>query len=408
MDLGSVRGSGTEVTSSEVTSSAVTGSAVTGAPSAADAAGAAAAGEWGTIADRAQQALTDRFQSRLFGAKLLRNTAPLRASSLFTFNYWWLAHAVEVRVDGAERRGGRGTLGGPARVRLAQQTYAGIRCRNHGLFNHYFDDMGWLALAALRLYDLTAESRYLDDAVALWQHIADHGAFDRRPDTVPSHGIAWRDSQLDYRNAPTNGAFAILSARLATRSASPRFDDAAARTLDFVGTTFVSGTDDLADLVADGVNRLGDGKLDDTWLFTYNQGLYIGALVEAFDRTGEPDLLSRAARTAAATRARLAPTGLFLSESANLTERGGGDAGLFKGIFFRYLELLLERLGSADDSRMLAAFFTANTDQLRSTALPLASDTWSETPGPTTALSTQLAAVMSLEARARYERSRTA
>ncbi|RFA11527.1 hypothetical protein B7R21_12550 [Subtercola boreus] len=377
------------------------------------------AASWNRLADRAQEGLTQHFQSRVFGARWLHNSAPIRLAHLVTFNYWWLAHAVEVRVDGAERRGDAKSAHGAdaRRVQLAENTYAGILCRNRGLFNHYFDDMGWLAIAALRLFDVTRSARYLADAEALWEHIHSRGGSSARPGA-----IAWRDSQLDYLNAPTNGAFAILSSRLAARTGSARYEAAADASLAFFTETFVGGQNaalaaspappaGAADLVADGINRLGDGALDSGWLFTYNQGLYVGALVEAFDRSADPHLLERATRTAAATIARLAPSGRFLDEPARLEQRGGGDAGLFKGIFVRYLELLLERL-EPDSSglRMLEPFFLANTALLAAPephateACPRVADDWAAAPGPTTALSTQLAAVMAIEARARYER----
>ncbi|RFA14100.1 hypothetical protein B7R22_10840 [Subtercola boreus] len=430
------------------------------------AAGGGAAGggaaDWNRLADRAQQGLTQHFQSRVFGARWLHTSAPIRLAHLVTFNYWWLAHAVGVRVDGAERRGdGIGAHGGGhARVQLAERTYAGILCRNRGLFNHYFDDMGWLALAALRLFDLTGSARYLADAEALWEHIRSRGGSRTR-----AGAIAWRDSQLDYLNAPTNGAFAILSSRLAARTGAARYEVAADATLAFFTETFVGAQSTAladspartpagpADLVADGINRLGDGALDSGWLFTYNQGLYVGALVEAFHRSAAPHLLDRATRTAAATIARLAPSGRFLDEPARLEQRGGGDAGLFKGIFVRYLELLLERLAPGSPGlRMLEPFFLANTALLAgpdapasgayprcparaaaetrsehpdplatrtpasppapeppaTEAYPPVADDWAAAPGPTTALSTQLAAVMAIEARARYERHRAA
>ncbi|WP_158507231.1 glycoside hydrolase family 76 protein [Subtercola sp. Z020] len=439
---------------------------------------AGAGASWSRLADGAQQSLTDHFQSRLVGARWLHNTSPLRLAQLATFNYWWLAHAVEVRVDGAERRG---TGGGPdsaavhasaqsartpsarARIALAEKTYAGILCRNRGLFNHYFDDMGWLALAAVRLFDATGSERYLADAEALWEHIREKGGSRERPGA-----IAWRDTQLDYLNAPTNGAFAILSARLATRVAAregvragaARYAAAADESLEFFTRTLVAGQQAAideglppgpADLVADGLNRQGDGALDTGWLFSYNQGLYVGALVEAFDRTADAAQLDRAVRTAVATLAALAPSGRFVGEPARLGERGGGDAGLFKGIFLRYLELLLERLPvDGEGFRMLAPPFTAMTDLLAAAVppppvgvsrptsplpgayppvFPLVDDDWAAPPAapartatrttsprttatrttatgtaaPTTALTTQLAAVMAVEARARFE-----
>jgi predicted alpha-1,6-mannanase (GH76 family) len=54
----------------------------------------------------------------------------------------------------------------------AEQLLQGILERNQGrIINDYYDDMGWMALALLRLYDLTKERKYLEHVQVLWQDI---------------------------------------------------------------------------------------------------------------------------------------------------------------------------------------------------------------------------------------------
>ncbi|WP_291056463.1 glycoside hydrolase family 76 protein [Herbiconiux sp.] len=379
---------------------------------------------WAAEAEQGQDALDARFVSRVErlplvgrrgrpgGSGRMRNTSPWRLRQAFDFNYWWLAHAVEVRIDAFERSGdGR-------RLDQARAVYARIVKRNHGLFNDYFDDMGWLCLAALRLAEATGERAHLADAEALWEHIASRGW-----NTAHGPSVSWRVQQPSYKNAPSNGAFALASLRLHSRTGEQRFLDRGEAALDWMRTRLV----DDRSLVLDGIGRTGGDEIDRDWIFSYNQGLLIGALTEQFDRTGDTPLLTEAAGTAAATICTLAPDGVVTGENARLDERGGGDAGLFKGIFFRHLEGLLERLADGEPgpgSDPLTPFFLEATDRLRLHLHPdpdaagtaphrsptnrqaLAGDDWSHPAPRTTSLATELSAVMTLEARARWEARR--
>ncbi|UFS59849.1 glycoside hydrolase family 76 protein [Subtercola endophyticus] len=356
-------------------------------------------------ADRAQAGLSRHFGG--LGPGSLRSNSPPRVTELAAFNYWWLAHAVEVRVDAYERSGWSGWLV------LARQTYAGIRRRNRGsLFNSYFDDMSWLALAALRLFDATAEQQYLRDANALWQRIAQRGA--AAADAGHGKAVAWRVSQPSYLNAPTNGAFGIVSERLYERGGggvTAQFADSS--------RTFLENTlrDEQTALIADGLNRAGDGRIDTDWLFSYNQGLYLGLKTLAFRRTGDTVHLDDAVGTALATVEQLTDSGVFTNENVNHQARGGGDVGLFKGIFYRYLADLLcvpelrDRTSSADSTGLAAPVAALEsalrhaTDLLWQTFSPslLAADDWREFATAPVALSTELSAVMALEARSRFE-----
>jgi predicted alpha-1,6-mannanase (GH76 family) len=66
-----------------------------------------------------------------------------------TFNYWWLAHTIDVRLDAYERSEDRKW------VEAAEAAYRNILARNRGsFFNDFFDDMLWRGVAILRLHDV--------------------------------------------------------------------------------------------------------------------------------------------------------------------------------------------------------------------------------------------------------------
>ncbi|GGF27428.1 glycoside hydrolase family 76 protein [Subtercola lobariae] len=358
-------------------------------------------------ADRAQHGLTQHFGGVRAGS--LRSHSRPRLGDLAAFNYWWLAHAVEVRVDAFERSGC------PRWLTLAQKTYAGIRRRNgNSLFNDYFDDMSWLALAALRLFDATHESRYLADAESLWRHIVRTGYYELATETDSLPAIGWRRQQPAYTNAPTNGSFGILSARLFERTGRTAYSAFADSSLGYLETVL---RDPGTGFLADGINRTGDGTIDRDWRFSYSQGLYIGAQLEAFGRDRDGQHLTEALRTARTTIETLAPEGVIAGENVDDSRRGGADIGLFKGVFYRYAADLAahpiaraeadsaSRGNSAQDVPFLTAFLVDSTDVLWQTFEPslLSADDWRRFATRTVALSTELSAVLALEARARLD-----
>lgn len=339
---------------------------------------------WPARADLAQRSL-DHF----FGAaepQLLANAYPAGDNS--TFNYWWLAHVVDVRLDAFARTGDQEWL------TAAEATSANLRRRNDGsLFNDYFDDMLWYALALERLARATGRQEPLDDARAVWDHVVEHGWNE-------THGasVAWRKQQPYYKNTPANGPFAILSARLYRHEPDPKYLEYGTAAFDWITATLV-GPDGF---VEDGINREGDGRVDTQWRFTYNQGLYVGAAVALEEVLHEPELIGRALRTATTTLVELAPDGVVGSEG------GGGDEGLFKGVLYRYLGTLLDPVGpTSPDAAPLLAFVRTSTDRLWETSRRgghlLAGDDWRRPAQPPVFYSTQLSAIMALELRASIE-----
>jgi len=356
---------------------------------------------------------------------MLNNDYPHRRGTNRAFNFWWLAQAVDARLDAFERTADRRWLD------EAVRTYRNVVRRNRGsLFNDFFDDMLWLGLAALRLSDAVAAATddadgsvptrdYLNDGIAIWERVHSRGWNEQF-----GASLAWRGKRLDYKNAPANGPFAMLSCRLAERTADPRYLPFGRAAFDWLSATLL---DPGTGILADGINREKDGRLDAGWRFTYNQGLYAGAATELFVATGDRSFLDRGARTAVAAIDELATHGVFRPEG------DGVDSGLFKGIYYRYAARLLRHLAPDQDAaRRLTAFIESSTDALVASslmqpptdllgkpeaagpfdpggprpALLLAADDWRFPPSGSVAYSTQLSAIMAIEVRARVEYER--
>jgi len=351
----------------------------------------AAAADWSARADVAQRSLDHFFGTEW--PQYLENSHPVGTGVPETFNYWWLAHVLDARLDAFER------TGDTAWRDQAEETYRNIVERNGGqLFNDYFDDMLWFALAILRLHHATGNASYRDDAVAIWDHVIAEGWND-----AGGESLAWRKQQLEYKNTPANGPLVILALRLERDVPGA---DAAGRDFRRYATTafaWLEATLVGADgFVEDGVNREGDGRVDTQWRFTYNQGLYVGAAVELARSTGDRAFLERAARTARVAIAELSDGSVFRDEGE------GGDEGLFKGVFYRYLGELVDTLGEPERGEF-DDFVRRGTDSLWETAfdgdwLRPAND-WSERSDASIPYSTQVSAIMAIEQRVRIERA---
>ncbi len=340
---------------------------------------------WTERAAAAQAELQTSFWDERRG--LFNNASPcLLQLCTSPFHYWWQAHALDTLIDGYERTGES-----IFKDRIAAM-YQGILDRNAGVFpNDYYDDMEWMALAWLRAFEATGEERYKAAALILWEDIQTGW------NESMGGGIAWRKEQPDYKNTPANAPAVILAARL-YRNFGDKAD------LEWAQKLYDWQKDKLVDprigLVWDGINRQGDGRIDTDWIFTYGQGVYIGAGLELYGATGEKAYRQDAVRTAEYVREKLVSpaTGMLPSE-------GGDDGGLFKGILVRYLgELILE---NPKEHRMLTKLLVTNGNSLweygKGEQKALFSNSWAQTPDEVVQMSTQLSAVMLLEQLARLE-----
>lgn len=257
-------------------------------------------------------------------------------------NYWWMAHAIDTMTDAYLRTGDE------IYKKYADKTLAATISRNNSrIINDYYDDMQWMALALLRLYDHTQEKRYMVYIEDLWSDIT-KGWNDNM-----GGGIAWRKQQLDYKNTPANAPAAILAARLYNTLGNEVYLNWAKKLFDFVDNNL---TDKQTGQIWDGINRQGDGKADKDWCFTYCHGVYIGAAVELYKITGEQEYFDKAMLTAKFSLDR------FINPNGVFAEDGEADGGMFKGILIRYLTELYK---INPDYTEIKAVFDTNIETLR-------------------------------------------
>ncbi|MCR5753822.1 MAG: hypothetical protein K6G30_03265, partial [Acetatifactor sp.] len=251
------------------------------------------------------------------------------------FVYWWHAHVIDALLDGYIRTNDERYM-----ERIRAELAGTYRENGNTFLNNWYDDMEWMALAQLRLYDVTKEKQYLDNVLTIWEDIKTAW------NDFQSGGLAWKKDQLDYKNTPANAPAAILAYRLFQRLG--REEDLA-----WGNRIFEWNRDHLMDvgqgIVYDGINRLGDGKIDYEWDFTYCQGVMAGAALERYKIGKKQEDLTLAFRIAAAAKKRLCD-----AFGGVIPYEGKDDCGLFKGIMIRYFtELVLFTQDAKDIKEMI-------------------------------------------------------
>lgn len=271
------------------------------------------AGKYYALADKAISDLIANYWNE--NRSIFYDSYPKKTGS--AFNYWWYSHGIDTLADAYIRTGNE------AYREYADKVLEGILKRNKKITNDYYDDMEWMGLALVRLYDKTGDEKYAEYIEILWEDIKNGWNMNM------GGGIAWRKSQLDYKNTPANAPAAILAARLYRTNGNAEDFEWAKKIYEFQKENLVNN---VTGQVWDGINREGNGKVDKNWNFTYCHGVYLGAGVELYKITGEEVYLEDAKRTA-----NYALNTFFNESRGTFTEDGEGDGGLFKGILTRYL-----------------------------------------------------------------------
>jgi len=201
------------------------------------------------------------------------------------------------------------------------------------------DDTAWWGLAWIGAYDLTRDARYLSMATTIAAYV--HQFWD----TGTCGGGVWWDRERTYKNAVTIGLYLRLTAAVHNRTPGDAVWSQRART---AGDWYLaSGMINAAGLVNDGLTSDCRNNGQNVW--TYNQGLGIGGLVETWRATGDARFLTGARRLAdAGTTSPVLTSGGVLTESCDTgTNTCDDNQKQFKGIFIRYLADLAQATGSA-------------------------------------------------------------
>ncbi|WP_308217758.1 glycoside hydrolase family 76 protein [Streptantibioticus silvisoli] len=201
------------------------------------------------------------------------------------------------------------------------------------------DDTEWWALAWIDAYDLTHDQKYLNEAVTIANHV--NGLWD----SSTCGGGVWWNASKTYKNAVTNALYIRMTAELHNRISG---DTAWLGRATTAWSWFQSsGLINSSGLVNDGLTSGCANNGQTVW--SYNQGLAIGAGVEIYRATGDAGALSEARTLASAALSSSAlVTGGLLTESCDtLTTDCDDNAKQFKGVFMRYLQDLDSVTGNA-------------------------------------------------------------
>ncbi|KAK4106623.1 glycoside hydrolase family 76 protein [Parathielavia hyrcaniae] len=228
------------------------------------------------------------------------------------------------------------------------------------------DDTGWWALAMVRMYDLTGDSAYLDLARA------DEAYMYESWTASPCGGGIYVDIKAKtYKNAIANELFIKLAVSLYNRlgGAEPSYLDHALTAWSwFQGSGMINGS---SNLINDGLASDSDGVCFNNKLpvWTYNQGVILGALAELYLATADTTHLASAHAIAdavlsppATTTPQLASSDGILTEASCRPDESDGcdhDQQIFKGVFASNL---------AELARVTLLFISGSNDSDRGQA----------------------------------------
>lgn len=291
---------------------------------------------WNWMADGMSQALIRDFWGANFEGyeKRYYFNYGSRLSDMSTSHYWPQAHAMDVLVDAYLRTGDKLYSDlfplwweGAPRFNFAN----GLNPEDPW-WNVFVDDMEWIVLAQIRMFESTGNKEYIAKARQMYDDWI-------WPTWGPENeapwfgGITWKTDVEKSKNACSNGPAAIIAARLYN------FYDEAVFNGDKKRNAYLNEAikiytweknflfDRSTGAVYDNINK--NGRVQKNWIFTYNAGTFLGAAHELYKITGDKQYLDDAMLAADYVINRLTENGV-------LSDATSGDGGLFHGIFFRY------------------------------------------------------------------------
>ena len=198
-----------------------------------------------------------------------------------------------------------------------------------GFLNSYYDDEGWWALGWIQAYDVTKDQQYLATAVEIFEDMKNAS---NTPCSNGTSGIWW-DKANTYINAIANELYLSVASHLANRMSDKQYY------LDIAQNQWAwfqkSGMINTKNLINDGLeNCTNNGGT----IWSYNQGVILGALVELNQASPNDAYLTTATNIATAAIANLSDSNTVLHDPCEPS--CGADGSQFKGIFMRNLQKL--------------------------------------------------------------------
>ncbi|KAJ5757702.1 uncharacterized protein N7511_006396 [Penicillium nucicola] len=192
-----------------------------------------------------------------------------------------------------------------------------------------YDDDGWWALAWIAAYDVTKEQTYLELAEGIFESLA--AAWGTN---CGGGGIPWNPTST-YVNSITNEVFLSVAAHLANRVPDQKeyYVRWAQKEWDwFRAQGFIGENGTINDGLLENCQNNG------ATVWSYNQGVVLGGLVELNRAAPNNTLLPAANRIAKAAIKTLADSNMVIHEFCE--PQCLPDGTQFKGIFIRNLQML--------------------------------------------------------------------
>ncbi|KAI1491446.1 glycosyl hydrolase [Biscogniauxia mediterranea] len=233
-------------------------------------------------------------------------------------------------------------------VRVSKRSTIGKRGFDNFL-NDYYDDEGWWALAMIRSFDIgvfgIGDQEYLEAAVEIFE--------DMKKGNSTCGGIFW-SKVTPYTNAIANELYLSVAASLANRIPAQKnyyLDIAKNQWAWFKGIGLINKDNLINDGLTDACKNNGQS------VWTYNQGVILGGLVELYKATGNGSYLDEAATIATAAIAAKSKDGVLYE---GCEPDCGSDGAQFKGIFMRNL-MYLQQVAPRDTFKN---FILTNADAI--------------------------------------------
>ena len=205
---------------------------------------------------------------------------------------------------------------------------------NEGFLNWYYDDEGWWALAWLKAYDVTQEEIYLKEAMTIFD--------DMTKGYDANCGGIWWNKAHEANNAIENELFLAVAAHLANRVPKARRD----YYLDWTRRQWRwfqrSGLINPEYNINDGLD-LSTCTNNNGIVWSYNQGVILGALVEADAADHDPAYGEMILRIENAAIKKLKDKDGVIHDVCE--PNCGNDGPQFKGILMRNIQATRKLLG---------------------------------------------------------------
>jgi predicted alpha-1,6-mannanase (GH76 family) len=245
-------------------------------------------------------------------------------------DFWFSAQLWETVMDQYDRTGSADVK------RQIDELYDGFIAEHPDwTSNKYNDDIMWWAIACTRANKITNDERYLNKAKVSFDYV-----YDNYLDDKLGGGLYWIN-QRTSKNSCLNSPAVIAAVRLSVLLKDASYLEKAKSLYAWQKKTLTDGTGKVFDSIrydnARQTTRISRFSL------TYNQGTFIGAAVLLYQQTNDKTYLDDAIKTAQWTKANLCVT-----DQNILRSEGQGNGGAFKGIFVRYMKLLINECGRTE------------------------------------------------------------